>query len=75
MEPSEYKRLQELSAREGVSIAELVRRAVADRYFVPDGKERKRKALDSFLKSSPIPLGDWSELKKELTDRYGAHLP
>jgi predicted ATP-grasp superfamily ATP-dependent carboligase len=75
MEPSEYKRLQELSAREGVSIAELVRRAVADRYFLPDGKERKRKALDSFLNSSPMPIEAWSVLKKELADRYGAHIP
>jgi len=74
MEPSEYKRLQELSAREGISIAELVRRAVTDRYFLPDGKERKRKALDNFLKSSPIPMEDWSVLKRELSDRYGANL-
>jgi hypothetical protein len=74
MEPSEYKRLQELSAREGISIAELVRRAVADRYFLPSGKDRKRKALDGFLKSSPIPVEDWSVLKRELSERYGAPL-
>jgi hypothetical protein len=66
MEPAEYKRLQELAEREGLSVAELVRRAVTERYFLPAGQERKQ---------NPVPVGDWDAMKRELSERYGAHLP
>jgi hypothetical protein len=75
MEPSEYRRLQELADREGISVAELVRRAVAERYFFPAGKDRKRKALDGLFQLNPIPMEDWGAMKRELSDRYGASLP
>jgi hypothetical protein len=72
MEPSEYQRLQDLADREGISVAELVRRAVAERYFLPAGKERRRKALEGLFNLSPIPVEDWGAMKREMSDRYGA---
>jgi predicted DNA-binding ribbon-helix-helix protein len=75
MEPAEYKRLQELAEREGLSVAELVRRAVTERYFLPAGQERKQKALQTLFALHPVPVGDWDAMKRELSERYGAHPP
>jgi hypothetical protein len=75
MEPAEYKRLQELAEREGVSVAELVRRAVTERYFLPTGQDRKQKALQTLFALNPVPIGDWGAMKREISERYGAHLP
>ncbi|HKP98547.1 MAG TPA: ribbon-helix-helix protein, CopG family [Fibrobacteria bacterium] len=75
MQPEEYAQLQRLAEREGKSVAELVRIAVADRYFIQPGKDRKQKALANLFSLQPIPVEDWSIMKKELSDRYGAALP
>lgn len=75
MDPDEYEHLRRLAEREGISVAELVRKAVAERYFVPVGMERKKKALAGLFSLQPIPVEDWSIMKKELSDRHGAHLP
>ena len=75
MDPNEYEHLRKIAEQEGVSVAELVRKAVADRYFVPAGKDRKRKALAELLSLRPIPVEDWSSMKKDLSERYGFHLP
>ena len=57
MEPTECRRLKQLAEREGVSIAELVRRAV-ERYFLLIGPHRKQKAIPSLFGLNPIPIGD-----------------
>lgn len=75
MDPNEYEHLRKIAEREGKSVAELVREAVADRYFVPAGRERKQKALAGLLSLRPIPVEDWSIMKKDLSDRYGFDLP
>lgn len=75
MDPDEYEHLRKIAEREGVSVAELVRQAVTDRYFVPAGRDRKQKALAGLLSLRPIPVEDWTLMKKELSDRYGFDLP
>lgn len=68
MEPEEYRRLEEIARREGVSVAELVRTAVRERYL-PD-VERRRDALARFLGEAPaLDLPDWETLEAELSTR------
>jgi hypothetical protein len=75
MSPDEYEQLRRIADHEGVSVAELVRKAVAERYFTPANTNRKQQALTALLSLEPIPVEDWSLMKKELIDRYGSHLP
>jgi hypothetical protein len=75
MDPKEYDHLRKIAEQEGVSVAELVRKAVADRYFLPAGKERKQRALAGLFSLRPIPVEDWSSMKKDLSDRYGSDIP
>lgn len=75
MDPAEYEQLRRIAETQGVSVAELVRKAVAERYFTPVGVDRKKSAFAAMLSLPPIPVEDWSVMKKELSDRYGSHLP
>jgi hypothetical protein len=75
MEPDEYERLQALAEREGLSLAEMVREAVVEKYRVAEEKGRKQKALGKLLALPPIRVGDWKGVKKELADRRGALFP
>jgi len=75
MDPDEYERLRKIAEQEGVSVAELVRKAVAERYFLPVGKDRKQKALAGLLSLRPIPVEDWTTMKRDLADRHGSNIP
>lgn len=75
MDPVEYEHLRKIAEKEGISVAELIRKAVADRYFLPAGKDRKQKALSGLFSLSPIPVEEWSTMKKDLSDRYGFNIP
>ncbi len=75
MNPEEYEHLRLLAEREGKSVAELVRVAVAARYFLPSGTDQKQKALANLFSLPAIPVEDWGLMKKELSERYGPSLP
>lgn len=64
MAPDEYAQLQPLAEQQGTSVAELVRKAVWDRYFIPTHREERKHALADPLSLQPIPVDDWSSMKK-----------
>ncbi len=68
MEPVEYKRLEDIARNQECSVAELVRVAVREKYFVgtKDRREVVRRLLSFNL---PVDM-DWPALEKELEDGY-----
>ena len=72
MEPDEYHRLERIARRERVSVGELVRRAVRSAYLEP---EPDRKAAVERMTNLSIPVGEWSELKRDLAEARDAGLP
>lgn len=72
MEPEEYEQLERIAEREGVSVAELVRRAVRARYL--QAPEDRRAAVARIAAMS-VALEPWSQVKRDIEDAYDAGLP
>ncbi len=67
MEPAEYRQLEIRAAREGVSVAELVRDAVRERYLkVPP---RKAEAAAGIMN---LPVVDWQDIDREAEEAHDA---
>jgi hypothetical protein len=71
-EPEAYEHLEQIANREGVSVAELIRRAVRDAFF--SSPESRRRALEE-IRSMAIPVGDWEDLERVIVDAKIADLP
>ena len=59
MEPAEYQQLEIRAAREGVSVAELVREAVRERYLNPP--PRKAEAAAAII-AMTLPDVNWQDI-------------
>lgn len=59
-----WERLQSEAHRRKVSVGTVVREAIDERY--PPTAERRAAALQAVLDTEPIPVGDITELKREL---------
>ncbi len=68
MEPEEYALLEQIAADKQVSVAELIRTAVQERYLrlVPDRKA----LLQQMLAHSGFDLPDWDELSTDIEGMY-----
>lgn len=71
LEPEEYERLETAAAQRGVSISDLIREAVQDRYL-PLSEQRKR-AVEAICQLR-IPIEDWASLDEEITEAHGGDL-
>jgi hypothetical protein len=69
MEPAEYRQLEVLAAREGVSVAELVREAVRERYL--DAPPRKIEAA-ARITAMALPVVAWEDIDQEIEDAHDA---
>lgn len=71
MNPEDYARLEALAKRQGASVGELIRRAVAQTYFSPgvDHAHIVQKLFDL-----DIPAEDWSDLNAELEEAHDVDL-
>jgi len=72
-EENMYKKLQEKSKMENLSIGELVREAVTNYYGIKSSKE-KMEALEKLGKMN-LPVSDYDEMEKDiikglLNDKY-----
>jgi hypothetical protein len=72
LEDEEYDRLAAIAVQRGVSLSDLIREAVRDRY-TPLTEQRKR-AVEAICRLS-IPLPDWDALEKEIAEAHGSDLP
>lgn len=60
-----YDRLERESQRRGVSVATIVREALD--IALPSTAEERRRAGDALLSAPPIDVGDWQDLREELS--------
>lgn len=72
LEDEEYERLETLANQRGVSVSDLIREAVRDR-FTPLAEQRKR-AVEAICRIS-IPLPPWDVLEAEIAEAHGGDLP
>jgi len=72
MEPEEYARLEEIARQGRVSVAELIRSAIRDRYL---GQEADRCAAARAICSMSLPIPGWDELETEVGTAHHACLP
>jgi len=67
MEPEEYRAMEEIAAREGVSVAELFRAAVRKCYLSAPGE--RVKAVEA-IAALGVPLPSWKKIEEELSDAH-----
>ncbi|HKI01951.1 MAG TPA: CopG family transcriptional regulator [Thermoanaerobaculia bacterium] len=72
LEDEEYERLETLASQRRVSISDLIREAVRDR-FTPSAEQRRR-AVEAICRIN-IPLPEWDVLEAEIADTHGSDLP
>ena len=72
MEPDEYDCLEAIARQKGVAVAELIRRAVRERYLLARD-DRLRVAGE--ICSMDLQVGDWQELEEEIALGHVADLP
>jgi hypothetical protein len=72
MDPKEYAQLEKLARRRHVSVAELIRRAVRQRYL--GRSEDRRKAVERIC-GMEVHLEDWPTLESEIAEAHdgGGH--
>lgn len=63
--PDLYRRLEEVGKAKGISVGELIRRAVKREYQLGDAGERM--AAVERLTRIETPVSDWEELEKEIS--------
>lgn len=71
--PEEYDRLAEIATHLGVSVAELFRRAVREKYLTAPG-DRRRVVREIAEMSVPIPY-EWETIEEEIEDARAPDLP
>jgi len=68
MEPGEYRRLERIARRQGVSVAELIRSAVRERYLLT--AEERAARVEAILRMN-VPVGDWNEVEAVILEEHG----
>lgn len=72
MEPAEYEQLRRIARQRHVSVGELVRVAVRERFL--SGADERRDAA-ARIAAMALPVGAWAEMKQEIEEAYDAGLP
>ncbi len=72
MEPEEYDRLEEIAKQQGVSVAELIREAVSERFF--NTPQRRQQIVEEIF-SMGLPTEDWSATELEIGKAHDGCLP
>ncbi len=66
-----WERLEKRSAETGASVGEVVRRAI-DEAVPATSREESIAAMERFLGSPPMPVGEWEDMKREMLEElYG----
>lgn len=68
MAPEEYQRLEDIAQQREVSVAELIRAAVRECYFV---RAEDPKKLVASICNMNMPLDDWEVLESEIEETHG----
>ena len=69
MEPAEYEQLEVLAAREGVSVADLVREAVRERYL---NTPPRKIEVAARITAMALPVAEWEDIDRETENAHDA---
>jgi hypothetical protein len=72
MDPEEYRRLEVIARHKQVAVAELIRRAVREKYLL---EQQDRRRLVEEICGMELPVGDWEDMEAEIEDAHTAGLP
>ncbi len=72
MEPGEYSRLEKLARQGGVSVAELIRRAVKEQYFAATTAAPKAARR---ICGMNLPVIEWDEAERDIVEGHNGALP
>lgn len=67
LQPDEYRRLAGMAEAQGVSLSDLIRSALVERYA--PGDPQPQEALEEILRLQ-IPLPDWETLEDEIAEAH-----
>ena len=68
LEPEEHRRLEGIARQHGVSLPDLIRTTLLERYS--PGAGRLQEAVEEICRLE-IPLGDWESLEEEIAEAHG----
>ncbi|HYU35383.1 MAG TPA: ribbon-helix-helix protein, CopG family [Thermoanaerobaculia bacterium] len=74
LEPEEYERLEEVATRRGISISELIRLTLRERYM-PISRTRQEAAEAILRMKIPGKWGSWEEIETEIEESHDSSLP
>lgn len=69
LDEERWERLQARSSASGASIGAIVRSAIDE--ALPAAVPAAEEAAAQLLSAEPTPVGDWSDVKRELLDARG----
>lgn len=69
LESEEYEYLEGIASRRGISVPELIRQTVRERYL-PAARNRQEAAAAILRMEIPVEWGDWETVEQEIE---GAH--
>jgi hypothetical protein len=73
LEPDEYDRLEEIATSRGVSVPELIRTTVRERY--PAAEQTRRQLVEEICRMN-LPISeDWETIEEEIADAHNAGFP
>ena len=64
------RRLEAAAQRRGTSVATIVREAIDDK--LPGNDTARRAAAQQLLGATPVDVGDWSDVKREIVEGLDA---
>jgi hypothetical protein len=71
LESEQYRAIGSLAEERGVSVATVVREALA--HYLTSGPEQRRRAAVRILAADGMPVGDPDEVRAELDELRGRH--
>ena len=71
MEPEEYQRLEEIARNKDMSVAELIRNAVRERYF--SNTEDRNRIVEEIIGMN-LPTEEWDKVEEEIAEAHRAEL-
>jgi hypothetical protein len=74
LEPEEYERLEAIARRRGVSVPELIRLTVRERYM-PVSQARQDAGAAILRLRIPAEWGDWQDIEEESERAHDNGLP
>ena len=74
LDPEEYERIEEIAKRRGISVSELIRLTVRERYM-PVSHVRQEAAAAILRMQIPGTWGTWEEIEADIEEGHDSSLP